>query len=168
MTDKPIFHFDGYTVRAIEEKDRAYLTQLISNDPYHRDCMDADWFLVLAPGEDAWAIEDENGNIFLYFKTQTAVRLSLQFAQGEGHREKYKNARGLIAGVEWIVSQFQRNAFREVLFQTEGPELKEMAKKRLGFRESSGELIRGIAPLLPPQASQEPAIQDCTVYRKEG
>jgi hypothetical protein len=168
MTTKPIFHFAGYTVRPIEEKDRAYLDSLIANDPYHQDRMDADWFLVQVPGEDAWAIEDENGTVLLYFKTQTAVRLSLQFAQGEGREEKYRNALALINGVEWITAQLRSNGFRELLFQTDGPELKEMAKRRMGFRESSGELVRGIAPLLPPQASREAAIQDCTVYRKEG
>jgi hypothetical protein len=168
MTTKPIFHFAGYTVRPIEEKDRPYLTELILNDPYHADRMDADWFLVLNQGEDAWAIEDEQGRILLYFKTQTAVRLSLQFAQGEGREEKYRNALALINGVEWITAQLCRNGFRELLFQTDGPELKEMAKKRMGFRETTGELSLVVAPSLRPKPAPEPAIQDCTIYGKEG
>jgi hypothetical protein len=152
----------------VEEKDRAYLSHLIANDPYHKDCMDADWFLSLTWGEDAWAIEDERGNILLYFKTQTAVRLSLQFAQGESREEKYRNAIALVSGVDWIEMQLRRNGFREILFQTDGPELKEMAKRRMGFRELPGELVRGVTPLIPHQASQGAAIQDCTDYRKGG
>jgi hypothetical protein len=168
MMDKPIFGFDGYTVRPVEEKDRAYLTHLITNDPYHRETMDADWFLSLQRGEDAWAIEDERGHILLYFKTQTAVRLSLQFAQGEGREQKYANAVALIKGLDWIEMHLRMNGFREILFQTDGPELKEMAKRRMGFRELPGELVRGVTPSLPCQASHESAIQDCTIYGKEG
>ena len=168
MTVKPFFQFEGYKVRPIEERDRTYLADLIRRDPYHRDTMNADWFLRLTWGEDAWAIEDERGTVRGYFKTQTAVRLSLQFAQGESREEKYENAKLLIRGVDWIESQLKRNGFREIVFQTDGPELKEMAKRRMGFVELSGELVRSIPPSLPKQADIRPAIQDCTVYRKEG
>jgi hypothetical protein len=109
--------------------------------------MDADYFLKLKPGEDAWAVEDQAGIVLFYFKTQTAVRLSIQFAQDA---DKTRNRIALLKGLAWIEAQLSANSFREILFQTEGPELTAMAIRRMGFREVSG-LARDIS--LPP-ASQ--------------
>jgi hypothetical protein len=144
-----IFHFDNYVVRPIAETDRVYLDSLIEADGYHKDRMSADYFLSLLPGEDAWAMEDEQGNVLFYFKTQTAVRLSLQFTQGETPEEKTRNRVGLLKGMAWIEGMLRQNHFREILFQTDGPQLTAMAKRRMGFRESSGELVREITPPQP-------------------
>lgn len=152
MSGKPIFHFDNYVVRPVEERDRAYLASLIEADPHHENCMDADFFLELKPGEDAWAMEDERGHVILYFKTQTAVRLSLQFAEAEKKEDKTRNRLAMIKGLAWIEAQLRANSFREILFQTNGPELAQMAKRRMGFREST-ELCRDI-PM--PQGGQTP------------
>jgi hypothetical protein len=142
----PVFHFDNYVVRPVEERDRVYLEQLIEADPFHVNQMDADFFLKLKPGEDAWALEDERGMVILYFKTQTAVRLSLQFAQADDGPSKTRNRLALLKGMAWIEAQLRANSFREILFQTDGPELAQMAKRRMGFRESTGDLVRSIAP----------------------
>jgi hypothetical protein len=137
------FQFDRYTVRPVEEKDRAYIDKLTNDDPYHRGCMDADWFLKLAPGESAWAIEDEKGKIVLYFKTQTAVRLSLQF----GEQVPAVNRDALIKGMAWLEGMLLQNQFSEVLFDTYSPVLKATAKRRLGFVEEQGYLMtRTIGP----------------------
>jgi hypothetical protein len=143
---QPTFHFDSYVVRPVEERDRLYLEALIESDPYHCDRMDADFFLNLKPGEDAWALEDERGNVLFYFKTQTAVRLSLQFAHAESTEEKTRNRLAMMKGLAWIEAQLRANSFREILFQTDGPELAQMAKRRMGFTETSGELRRLIPP----------------------
>jgi hypothetical protein len=142
------FHFDTYVVRPIAEQDRAYLESLIAADPYHRSRMDADYFLKLRPGEDAWALEDQRGNVLFYFKTQTAVRLSIQFA----NPDKTRNRIALLKGLAWIEAQLSANSFRELLFQTDAPDLTAMAKRRMGFREVSG-LARDIG--LPPTSNQE-------------
>jgi hypothetical protein len=139
----PIFHFDNYVVRPITERDRGYLGDLIAGDPHHADCMDADFFLKLRPGEDAWAMEDERGKVLFYFKTQTAVRLSMQFAEAEDSAAKTRNRIALLKGLAWIEAQLRANSFREILFQTDGPELAKMAIRRMGFREST-ELRRDI------------------------
>ena len=155
MSKPTIFHFDNYVVRPVAEQDRAYLGALIEADEYHRDQMDADFFLKLKPGEDAWALEDERGNVVFYFKTQTAVRLSMQFAQAETSAEKTRNRIALLKGLAWIEAQLGANSFRELLFQTDGPELTAMAKRRMGFREASG-LARSIQlPSAPNQARIE-------------
>ena len=143
------FHFDQYIVRPMNEGDRVYLDSLIENDAFHKGRMTADYFLKLVPGEDAWALEDEQGHVQLYFKTQVAVRLSIQFAASETKEEKHRNRLALLKGFAWIESMFRKNRFREIIFDTDGPELTVFAKRRLGFRESSSELIRTLAPLLP-------------------
>lgn len=150
MSQKTVFHFDNYVVRPVEERDRIYLDNLIEADQYHRDRMDADFFLNLKPGEDAWALEDELGNVLFYFKTQTAVRLSMQFAQAETTEAKTRNRLALLKGLAWIEAQLRANSFREILFQTDGPELTRMATKRMGFREVSG-LARDIGLPSTPQ-----------------
>jgi len=146
------FTFDGYTVRPLDERDRPYLTQQIAADPYHRDRMDADYFLKLQPGEDAWALEDEHGKVLFYFKTATAVRMSIQFPAIEGDDEKVRNRTAMLKGLAWIEGIFRANRFREILFDTEGMELANFAKRRLGFSEATGLLSRPIGPVAPKNA----------------
>ena len=143
------FHFDGYIVRPMNEGDRNYLDTLIEDDAYHKGRMTPDYFLKLVPGEDSWALEDEQGKVLLYFKTQVAVRLSIQFAAGKTSEERSKNRSALVKGFAWIESMFRQNRFRQIIFDTQGPELTAFAKRRLGFRESETELLREIAPLVP-------------------
>jgi hypothetical protein len=150
----PIFHFDNYVVRPVTERDRAYLAALIEADPYHAHCMDADFFIKLKPGEDAWALETmETGKVLLYFKTQTAVRVSLLFSESETKEDKTRNRIALLKGMAWIEAQLMANSFREILFDSEGPELVQMAKRRMGFREST-ELCRDIG--LPTGGQKSP------------
>jgi hypothetical protein len=146
------FHFDQYIVRPMNEGDREYLGSLISEDAYHRGHMTPDFFLKLVPGEDAWALEDEQGHVELYFKTQVVVRLSIQFAHSKTNEERSRNRTALMKGFAWIESMFRQNKFRQIIFDTQGPELTAFAKRRLGFRESEKELLREIAPAstLPP------------------
>jgi hypothetical protein len=163
-----VFHFDTYTVRPVEERDRTYLTQLIEADEYHKDEMDARFFLELWPGEDAWALEDQTGNVLFYFKTQTAVRLSMQFAQAETVEAKTRNRLALMKGLAWIEAQFRANRFREILFHTDAPELTVMAKRRMGFRDVSG-LAKWITPPEPPlEARTEPWEASPQVSQGEG
>ena len=143
------FHFDQYIVRPMNEGDRTYLSTLIEEDAYHKGQMTPDFFLKLVPGEDAWALEDERGHVELYFKTQVAVRLSIQFAHSKTSEERSRNRAALLKGFAWIEAMFRKNKFREIIFDTQGPELTAFAKRRLGFRESPQELLRTLAPLLP-------------------
>jgi hypothetical protein len=149
MSAQPQFHFDDYVVRPMSESDRAYLDTLIEEDAFHKGRMTPDYFLKLMPGEDAWALEDEQGNVLLYFKTQVAVRLSVQFAASETKEEKHRNRLALLKGFAWIEAMLRQNSFRQIIFDTQGPELTAFAKRRLGFRESPMELLREIGPLNP-------------------
>jgi hypothetical protein len=150
----PAFHFDGYIVRPVEERDREYLASLIEADQFHALRMDADFFLNLHPGEDAWAMESERGNVILYFKTQTAVRLHMQFVGADTKEDKTRNRIALLKGMAWIEAQLRANSFREILMQVDGPELAAMAKRRMGFREpEGGQLVREI-----PTATDKPSM----------
>lgn len=132
----PVFHFDGHTVRPVDESDRAYLNQLIAADPYHRERLTAGYFLDRQPGEDAWAIEDAQGDVVLYFRTSTAVRIGIQFAAPQ---DKARNRIALVRGMHWLEQTLRRNHFREIVFDTDAPQLAAFAERTLGFR--SGELL---------------------------
>jgi hypothetical protein len=138
------FTFDGYTVRPLTERDRPYLEIQIAADPFHQGRMTADYFLKLERGEDAWALEDETGMVVFYFKTSTAVRLSIQFPALEGDEDKARNRAAMVKGLPWIGDLLRHNGFREILFETEGVELANFAKRRLGFKEQPGLLTRPI------------------------
>ena len=164
MSTVPTFAFDDYVVRPVTERDREYLTDLIRDDPYHAACMDADFFLKLVPGEDAWAIEDRQNNVQLYFKTQTAVRLSLQFA----NQSSNENRQVLKKGMAWIEAMLVQNRFREIIFNTQGPALKAMAKKRLGFVGSAEELVRVLPSSTPADAEKGRWHHRPTACKEEG
>jgi hypothetical protein len=139
------FRFDSYIVRPVEERDRQFLEETIAKDEFHKDCMDGDYFLKLLPGEQAWAVEDEIGNVLLYFKTQNVARISLIFTR----QERELNRDLLTKGMAWLERMLVQNFFHEMLFDTKGRELRLMAKRRLGFRESPEELVKSLpAPLI--------------------
>jgi hypothetical protein len=138
------FRFDSYIVRPVEERDRQFLEETIAKDEFHKDCMDGDYFLKLRRGEQAWANEDEIGNVLLYFKTQNVARISLIFTRQE--RELNRNL--LTKGMAWLERMLVQNLFHEMLFDTKGRELRLMAKRRLGFRDSPEDLVKTLpAPL---------------------
>lgn len=143
---KLFFRFDRFIVRRIEERERSFLDKLTSEDEHHRETMNADFFLQLLPGEDAWAVEDEWGNVVLYFKTQAVARIHMQFIS----EDRELNRDLLTKGMAWLETMLIQNHFREMLFDTKGRELRLMAKRRLGFKESPEDLSRSLpAPKTP-------------------
>ena len=148
-------NFDGYTVRPLTEQDRGYLELLIGEDKYHRGQMDANFFLRLQPGEDAWALEDERGEIVFYFRTSTAVRLAIQFRPVITPADRRRNAFAMMKGFAWIEALLRKNGFREMITDTEGPELRAFLKKNLGFNECSIIARTLEAPTAPPEQRNE-------------
>jgi hypothetical protein len=149
------FTFEGYTVRSLTERDRPFLEMQIKADEYHRDWLTADFFLKPKPGEDAWALEDEQGMVVFYFKTATAVRMYIQFPAITTIEDKVRNAAGMMKGLKWLGDILRHNKFREIIFDTKRAELANFAKKRLGFRDASGLLVRSIAPDDPAETPVE-------------
>lgn len=146
----PTFTFDDYLVRPVGERDRAFIEQRIAADQYHAG-MTADYYLHLVPGEDAWAIENQQGVVLLYFKTKVACRLALLF----GNQSSNENRDVLTKGVEWLVGELSRNRFRELIFDSEAPVLQVMARKRLGFAEVQRVQVRHL-PI--PEADKNMAV----------
>lgn len=144
----PQFRFDSYSVRPLTEQDRPYLDSLIEQDQYHAGRMDADFFLKREMGEDAWALEDEHGQIVFYFKTTTAVRLAIQFRPSTKPGDRLRNAAAMMRGLRWIEGVLKSNGFREIVTDTEGPELRNFLKRRLGFAEASL-LTRSLSNMKP-------------------
>lgn len=139
------FKFGEYTLRPIEEKDRPMLTAWIEQDQFHAGRILPDFFLRNVPGEDSWALEDGHGYVVFYFKTQTAVRLHIQFGgMGENEVERERNRKAMTEGLDWLEAQLRSNGFREIGFQTSNPVLGIFARTSLGFISSRGEMIRTI------------------------
>ena len=131
--------FGKFTVRPLAERDREYLASLIAADPFHKDSVSVGWWYNNPPGENAWAVEDERNNVVLYFKTQTACRFSLQFATDD----RRTNWKVLTEGMDWLAATLEGNQFREIITDSNGPELRAMATRRLGFLPApSDTLIR--------------------------
>lgn len=156
MASAKTFHFDGYTVRPLTERDRALLTELIEGDPYHRERMTADFFMKLMPGEEACALEDETGHVVFYFKTTTCIRIAIQFQPTRTNLERHRNRRALTRGLQWLQGILREHFFHELITDTEAPELRAYVKKRLGFTEGPL-LVRTLhspieAPRKPPAA----------------
>ena len=139
--------FGKYTVRAIMERDREYLATLIAKDPFHRETVNVGWWYNNPPGEDAWAVEDEKGVVVLYFKTQTACRFSLQFVTDD----RRTNWKVLTEGMEWLAETLTGNRFREIITDSNGPELRAMATKRLGFLPATPDTL--VRPLREPSST---------------
>lgn len=131
--------FDDYIVRPVEESDRSYIEATLADDEYHKETT-PDFFLQLVPGEASWAVEDQKGNVVLYFKTQNVARLHMIFPSKD--REVNRNI--LTRGMEWLAGMLVQNRFHEMLFDATGRELRVMAKRRLGFRDSPGELVKSL------------------------
>lgn len=136
------FTFDGYTVRRITERDRPYIQIWIDADPHHRGKITANFFLKLHPGEDSWALEDEQGMVVFYFKTGTAVRVFIQFAPEADVTQKLENRNALMKGLHWIEGLFRANKFREIIFDTQAVDLANFAKRRLSFLDAPGLLSK--------------------------
>jgi hypothetical protein len=140
----PVFTFGEYTLRRIQESDRELVSQWIAADPHHAGRVLPDFFLRNIDGEDSWAVEDGEGYVVFYFKTQTAVRLHIQFAPGEEKGDRDRNRKALTEGLDWLEEQLGRNRFREMCFDTPNPILSIFARRDLGFSSVKGELSRPI------------------------
>ena len=141
------YRFDGFLVRPITEQDRPYLELQIQADDYHREKVDADFFLHPQPGETSWALEDEDGRIVFYFKNVPVVRMHIQFTAGRRRATLF----GLVRGLAWIEGIFRAARFREIIFDVDNPELEIFAKRHLGFVAQPNLLSRLIPTSETPQ-----------------
>jgi len=150
-------NFDGFYVRPCGERDREYLEDLIEGDQYHKDKFKADDFLALLPGEQSFVVEDESGYARMYFKTSTAVRITLQFVETRNAQDRARNRTILMRGLAWLEDRL-RGRFRELITETDGLPLTMLVTKRLGFHDVPNPLSRLTHPV-PPSAPTNGAWQ---------
>jgi hypothetical protein len=160
-TPRQVFSFDEYTVRPAGEQDREHIEHWIASDPFHRNRLDVDYFLSLRPGEECYALENQNGHVVFYFKTQSAVRISIQFGPSTDPASRRSNSIALLKGMRWIEGLLRHHHYREVLFDTEGPQLREFAEKHLGFAGASVMTKTLYHPLPASKMAPRPCGNDC-------
>jgi hypothetical protein len=140
--------FDGLTLRSVDTlADLKQLSQWIDADQTHRGIFVPHDFmsgrLAADPRSSCYALEDEQGVIF-YIRLSRAARVRIQFGPQEGRAQQKRVTRGLINGMAFLESTLGRAGCEEWIFDTESPQLKNLAERLLGFAESTHEMVRAI------------------------
>jgi hypothetical protein len=114
-------------VRRVEESDRDLLDKAARSDPFHAavGLTGQHW-----AGKDTLFYEDELGPV-VALKTTNVVRVDVQFLT----QEKTRNARALVAGFYSYVGILQKRGVKEIVFNTESPEVAEFFINRFHFRQ---------------------------------
>lgn len=149
----PLCEFGGYKLRFPEEGDRDKLLAWIEADPDHANAMTPEIFLGQHEdgSEDSrptcFVMEDEAGEIF-FIRISRAARVYMQFGPAKDGTAAGRNGNALVHGMAYLESMLASAGVEEWVFETKHSGLKRIAKRRMGFTESAGDMIRPIAP--PP------------------
>jgi len=113
-------------VRKVEEGDRALLNAAALADPYHAAAglTGEHW-----AGKDSIFYEDESGPV-VALKTVSVVRADVQFLT----QDRERNSKALMEGFWNYVRILQNRKVREVIFNSESPEVVHFFQKRFHFR----------------------------------
>lgn len=168
MMDRILARFDGYMLREVSvDTDIRRLVDWISADPYHQH-IKPEFFLGKLedpkgyvaksdPRPTCYAMEDEEGVIF-YIRIDRAARVNIQFQPLD---PKFILARGRVAkallkGMAALELGFRQANVSEWVFESQAPDLRLMARTRLGFLESPHDLVRPIPILTAREPEEEP------------
>ncbi len=116
-------------VRKVESGDRALLDAAALADRYHAAAglTGEHW-----AGDDSILYEDGNGPV-VALKTTNVVRVDIQFLT----EDKERNGNALVAGFYAYVGILQKRGIKEIVFNTESPEVAHFFTKRFHFRPVS-------------------------------
>ncbi len=116
-------------VRKVESGDRALLDAAALADPYHKAAglTGEHW-----AGEDSIFYEDEIGPV-VALKTTNVVRVDVQFLTQDHER----NGKALLEGFYVYAQILQQRGVKEIIFNTESPEVAHFFTKRFLFRPVS-------------------------------
>lgn len=160
---KTVASFDGLKFRTVDESDRDQIERWLDADPHHRLSMHPEFFLGQDeqsnpdPRPTCYALEDENGTVF-YVRISRAARVYIQFSDEGNRAQKVRNGRSLEKGMALLETLLAKAGVEQWIFNTTSPRLREMATTRLGFTDSTHELVREI-PALKLDKGQEEALQ---------
>jgi hypothetical protein len=144
-TTPPLVQFGDYSLRSVQEGDRAQLDDWIAEDEEHRDKFEASDFIDAGPNILCYALADGQGDV-LYIRLSRAARVRIQFGPESSKKEKHRAAAALFHGMAFIEAMLRQIGVEEWIFDTSNPELAAFATARLGFTASPNELRRPIAP----------------------
>lgn len=162
--------FDGYQLRAPEERDYQKLAEWIAADPAHSGIFDPEFFMgqaVNAAGElaedpriNAFALEDQDRTL-MYIRISRCARVHIQFPpQPENgrsiHRQRIRMANALIKGMAFLEVGLEQAGCSEWIFETESDPLRLLVQKRMGFSFSPHEMVR-LIPRIETQTRGEEA-----------
>lgn len=139
-----IYRFGPYTLRMATPADRELCAEWIARDDWHKEKMDAEFFLKEEPGVGCYVLEDHEGAI-LFFRTENTVRLHMQFDGRFDSAARERNREALLTGMDWLAMQLAAKSIVEMTFDSDNPLLRLSACKRLGFHTAPGDLRRGLA-----------------------
>lgn len=113
-------------VRRVVESDRELLNRAARSDPYHSQAglTGEHWM------EGSIFYEDEKGPV-VALKTTNVVRTDIQFLT----QDKMRNGAALLEGFWKYIEILQKRGVKEVIFNTESPDVAHFFQKRFRFRE---------------------------------
>jgi hypothetical protein len=114
-------------VRTVRDEDRPLLMAAAEADEFHKAVgLTGDHWL----GEDSLFYEDERGPV-VALKSTKVIRADIQFLTQDHER----NARALLQGFWKYAEIWHKRGVKEIIFNTNSPEVAKFFSKRFHFRE---------------------------------
>ena len=145
--------FYGYKLRMPEESDRTTLEQWIARNPTDDNRRTATFFMGQQMDERENAppimcvLEDAEGIVFFtrIDRIQSAALINIQSGPDISNNSRMRNIIALLEGLIYLEEILVRDGFEEWIFQSTCPAVSAFAKRRMGFVESQGNLIRSMS-----------------------
>jgi hypothetical protein len=141
------YRFSDYELRPIEERDRAQLEAWIAADPFHRDYVQPEFFM-----NGGMVLEDAEGATY-FVRLEPALRVHIQFPPAATRYERERTMKALADGMAWLRSFCRGRGIEQLIFSSKFPPLIRFCVKRLGFKQSTTELLSGIAAPMGTEAT---------------
>jgi hypothetical protein len=148
--------FDGYTLRSADTiADLEMLDTWIQKDDAHREVFDPGDFVCGVFATDSrpgcYALEDGNGTVF-FIRLSRAARVKIQFPPDTNSEQRNRNLRALLHGMAFLEVELSHSGCEEWIFDTDNQQLKKVAERILGFRESTVQMVK---PIAEPEKKRE-------------
>ncbi len=111
----------------ITSKDKEDLDQIISNDPFHKNVLTSDFFMMPGTYTERY---DLDGKPVLYVRATKSLRIDLQFVNCD---DKRSNAKVMLEKFNELVKQAKASGFTEIYCNTASSKLSDFCVKHLGF-----------------------------------
>jgi hypothetical protein len=141
----------GFDIRPVTESDRTLCEQWILANPEHRGKVKADFYLKPEDNVQTFVVTENDEPLF-FFRDEIALRFHMEFGPSFTEAERDRNRRGLEWGIEWLLNMARGAGVRQLVTQSDSPELRKFCEKRLGFTTSSGEMFRWTSAPKPEEA----------------